>query len=123
MIFHFLVFGIFSNSEKRFSLLHAHVSDNCSDSSNSRLKRHCFAKWIENYNAVFVFKFYPAVICHLDQLSESRDEKVLGRAMFYVKVTTPGFLVSLKVINATSNATLNLTKPVAKKLRGMKKLF
>ena len=119
MIFHFLVFGIFSNSEKRFSLLHAHVSGNCSDSSNSRLKRHCYTKWIENYNAVFVFKFYPAVICHLDQLSESRDGKVLGRAMFYVKATTPGFLVSLKVINAT----LNLTNPVAKKLQGMKKLF
>ena len=119
MIFHFLVFGIFSNSEKRFSLLHAHVSGNCYDSSNSRLKRHCSTKWIENYNAVFVFKFYPAVICYLDQLSESRDGKVFGRAMFYVKATTPGFLVSLKVINAT----LNLTKPVVKKLRGMKELF
>ena len=119
MIFHFLVFGIFSNSEKSFSLLHAHVSGNCYDSSNSRLKRHCSTKWIENYNAVFVFKFYPAVICYLDQLSESRDGKVLGRAMFYVKATTPGFLVSLKVINAT----LNLTKPVVKKLRGMKELF
>ena len=96
MIFHFLAFGIFSNSEKHFSLLHAHVSDNCSNSSNLRLKRHCFTKWIENYHAVFAFKFYPAVICHLlDQLLESRDEKVLGRAMFYVKATTPGFLVSV----------------------------
>ena len=95
MIFHFLVFGIFSNSEKRFSLLHAHVSGNCSDSFNSRLKSHCSTKWIENYNAVFVFMFYPAVICHLDQLLESRHEKVLGRAMFYVKATTPGFLVSV----------------------------
>ena len=40
--------------------------------------------------------------------------------MFYVKATiTSGFSVSLEVINAT----LNLTKPVAKKLQGMKKLF
>ena len=40
--------------------------------------------------------------------------------MFYVKATvTPGFLVSLEVINAT----LDLTKPVAKKLQGIKKLF
>ena len=66
-----------------------------------------------------VFKFYPAVICHFDQLSESRDGKVLGKVMLYVKATTPGFLVSLKVINAT----LNPAKPVAKKLRGIKKLF
>ena len=40
--------------------------------------------------------------------------------MFYVKATaTPGFLVSLEVISAT----LDLTKPVAKKLQGIKKLF
>ena len=40
--------------------------------------------------------------------------------MFYVKATTTsGLLVSLKVINAT----LHLTKPVAKKLQGVKKLF
>ena len=56
----------------------------------------------------------------LDQLLESRDGEVLGRAMFYVKATTtPGFVVSLEVINAT----LKLTKPVAKKLQDMKKLF
>ena len=40
--------------------------------------------------------------------------------MFYVKATTTlGFLVSLEVINAT----LNLTKAVAKKLQGIKKVF
>ena len=81
------------------------------------MKRHCSTKRIENYDAVFVFKnFYPAV-GSLNQLSESRDEKVLGRAMPYLKaITTPGFLVSLEVINAT----LKLAKTVAKKL---KKLF
>ena len=42
------------------------------------------------------------------------------RAMFYVKATTiPGFLVSLEVINAI----MNLTKPVAKKQQGIKKLL
>ena len=60
------------------------------------------------------------LVGYLDQLLKSRDGKVLGRAMSYVKATTtPGFLVSLEVINAT----LNLTKPVAKKLRCIKKLF
>ena len=40
--------------------------------------------------------------------------------MFYVKATTtPGFLVSLEVINAT----LNFTKTVARKLQDIKKLF
>ena len=39
--------------------------------------------------------------------------------MFYVKATTPGFLVSLEVINAI----VNLTQPVAKKLQGINKLF
>ena len=93
----------------------------CPDSSHSRLKRNCYTKWIEYHDAVFVFKeVYPAVVGYLDQLLESRNGKVLGRAMFYVKATTtPGFLVSLEVINAI----LNLTKPVAKKLRGIKKLF
>ena len=64
--------------------------------------------------------FYSAVVGSLDQLPESRDGEVLGRAMFYVKgTTTPGLLVSVEVINAL----LNLAKPVAKKLKGIKKLF
>ena len=111
----------FSNSEKHFSLLLAQVNCKCPDSSHSRLNRHCFTKWIEDHDAVCVFKeFYSAVVGHLNPLSESRDKEVLGRAMFYVKATTPpGFLVSLEDINAT----LNLTKPVAKKLQGIKKLF
>ena len=50
----------------------------------------------------------------------SRDGEVLERAMPYLKATTTaGFLVSLEVINAT----LKLTKTVAKKLSGIKKLF
>ena len=66
--------GIFSDSEKRLLLLRAHVNEKCFDSSHSRLKRHCSTKWIENYDAVFVFKeFYQAVVGSLDQLSESRD--------------------------------------------------
>ena len=103
------------------SLLHAQVNNKCPDSSHLRLKRHCSTKWIENYDAVFVFKaFYPAVADSLDQLSESRDGKVLERAMPCLKtITTAGFLVSLEVINAT----LKLTKTVAKKLQGIKKLF
>ena len=69
--------GIFSNSEKRLSLLHTQVNDNCPDSLHSCLKRHCSTKWIENYDAVFVFKeFYSAVVGSLDQLSELRNGKV-----------------------------------------------
>ena len=46
--------------------------------------RNCSTKWIENYDVAFVFKvFYPAVVGSLDQLSESRDGEVLGRAMPY----------------------------------------
>ena len=102
-------------------MLHAQVNGICPDSSHSRLKRLCSANCIEGHDAVFVFKkFYPAVAGFLDQLSESRNGKVLGRVMFYVKATTPPwFLVSLEVINVT----MNLTKPVAKKLLGIKKLF
>ena len=59
--------GIFSNSEKRLSLLHAQVNGKCPASSHSRLKRHCFIKWIGNYDAVFIFKeFYPAVAGFFD---------------------------------------------------------
>ena len=95
--------GIFSNTEKRLSLLHAKVNDKCPDSSHSPLKRHCSAKWIENYGSVFGFKeFYPAVAGSLDQLPESRDGKTLRRAVPYLKaITTPGFLVSLEVMIAT----------------------
>ena len=113
--------GIFSNSAKRLSPLHAQINNKCPDSSHSHLKRHCFTNWIENYDAVFVFKeFFPAVAGSLDQLSESRDGKVLGRAMPYLKArTTTGFLVNLEVINAA----LKFTKTVAKKLQVIKKLF
>ena len=113
--------GIFSNSQKPLSLLHAQVNDKCLDSSRSRLKRNCSTKWIENCNAVFVFKrVYPAVVGSLDQLSESRNGKVLERPMPYSKaITTAGVLISLEVINAT----LKLTKTVAKKLHIIKKLF
>ena len=111
----------FSNSQKRLSLLHAQVDDKCPDSSHSPLKRNCSTKWIENYDAVFVFKeFYPAVVGSLNQLSKSRDGEDLEKAMPYLKaITTAGFLVSLEVINAT----LKLTKTVAEKLQGIKKLF
>ena len=85
------------------------------------MKRNCSTKWIENNDVFFVFKeFYPAVVGSLGQLSESRDGEILGRAMSYLKaITTATFLVSLEVINAT----LKLTKTVAKKLQGIKKLF
>ena len=85
------------------------------------MKRNCSTKWIENYNAVFVFKkFYPAVVGSIDQLSESRDGEVLERPMPYLKaITTAGALISLEVINAM----LKLTKTVAKKIQGIKKLF
>ena len=71
--------------------------------------------------AFFVFKeFYPAVVGGPDQLSQSKDQKVLGKAMLYLKaLTTAAFLVGLDVINAT----LNHTKTVAKKPQGIKKLF
>ena len=113
--------SIFSNSQKRLSLLRAQVNDKCPDSSRSPLKRNCSTKWIENYDVVFVFKeFYPVVVGSLDQLSETRDGEVLGRAMPYLKViTTVEFLVSLEVINATQK----LTKTIAKKLQGIKKLY
>ena len=79
--------GIFSNSQKRLSLLHAQVNDRCPDSSRSHLKRNCFTKWIENYDAVFVFKeFYPVVVGSLDQLPESRNGEVLGSP--YLKAIT-----------------------------------
>ena len=72
----------FFYSGKRLSLLHAQVNDKFPDSSHLCLKRHCSTKWIENYDAVFVFKeFFPAVVGSLDLLSESRHEKVLGRNM------------------------------------------
>ena len=113
--------GNFSNSEKRLLLLHAQVHDKCPNILHSRLKRHCSTRWIENYDAVCVFKeFYPAVVGSLDQLSKSRDGKVVGKAMPYLKaLAAAGFLVSLEVINAT----LKLTKTVAKKLQSIKKLF
>ena len=86
-----------------------------------RLKHHCFTKLIENYDTVFAFKeFYSAFLGSLHQLSESRDGKVLGRAMPYLKaIETAAFLVRLEVINAT----LKLTKTVVKKLPGIKKLL
>ena len=113
--------GIFSKSQKRLSLLHAQVNGKCPDFSHSPLKRNCSTKWIEKYDAVFVFKkFYPAVVGSLDQLSESRDGEVLGRAMPYLKaITTAGFLVNLEVINAT----LKLTKSVAKCYKASKNYF
>ena len=108
----------FSDSKKRLSLLNAQVNGKCPDSSHSPLKRRCSTKWIENYDAVFVFKeFYPAVVGSLDQLSDSSDGEVFGRATSYLKAITAGFLVSLKVINAT----LKLPITVAKKLEGIKK--
>ena len=42
----------FSNSQKRFSLLHAQIDGKYPNSSHSRLKRHCSTRWIENHDAV-----------------------------------------------------------------------
>ena len=53
-------------------------------------------------------------------MSESRGGEVLERAMPYLKaITTAKILVSLEAINAT----LQLTKTVAKKLQGIKNYF
>ena len=83
--------GIFFYFEKHLSLLHAQINGKCSDSSHSRLKRRYSRKWIANYDAVFVFKFFPAVADSLDELSESRDSEVFGRAMLYFKVITRAY--------------------------------
>ena len=85
------------------------------------MKRNGSTKWNENDDFVSIFQeFCPAAAGSLDQLSESRDKKVLGRAMPYLKaIAIAGFLVSLEVINAS----LKLTKTVAKKLLGIKKLL
>ena len=82
------------------------------------MNRNCFTYLIENYDAVFVFKeFYRTVVGYLDQLSQSRDGEVLGRAVPYLKtITTPECLVSLEVINAI----LKLTKTVARMPQGIK---
>ena len=111
----------FSNSQKRLLLLNAQIGDKCPNCSHLLLKRNCSTKWIENCDVVFVFKeFFPAVVGSLDELSESRDGEVFGRAMPHLKaITTAGFLVSLEVISAT----LKLTKTVAKKLQDIKKLY
>ena len=62
--------GIFFYSQKPLSLLHAQIDDKCPDSSHSGL----IEWWIENHNAIFVFKeLYPAVVDFLDELTESRD--------------------------------------------------
>ena len=113
--------GIFSNSQKRLSLLHAQVNEKFPDSSHSPLKRNCSTIWIENYDAVFVFQeLYLAVVGSLDQLSESRDGDVLEMTMPYLKaITTAGFLVSLEFINAT----LKLIKTVAKSFKALKNYF
>ena len=115
--------GTFStcNSQKSLSLLHAQVNGKCPDSSSSPLKRNCSTKWIKNCDVVSVFtEFHPAVAGSLDQLSESRNEEVLERAMPYLKaITTAEFLVSLEVVNATQK----LTKTVAKKPQGIKELY
>ena len=78
-------------------------------------------KLVENVSlGCFLSLAFTTVVGFLDQLSESRDGEVLERDMPYLKViTTPGFLVSQEVINAT----LKLTKTVAKKLQGIKKLL
>ena len=74
------------------------------------MKRHCSTKWIENYDAVFVFKeFYPAIVGSLDQPSESRDGKVLGKR-YALFESTAGFLASLEVINATLKLTQTFSK-------------
>ena len=102
-----------SNSEKCLSLLQ--VNGKCPNFSHSRLKRLCSAKWIENYDAVFVFKeFCRAVIGSLDQLSESRDRKVLRRATSYLKaITTPGFLISLRSYQCFTEIYQNSCKEAA----------
>ena len=84
--------SIFSNSEKRLLLLHAQVNGKFPNSSRSCLKHHCSTKWIENYDAVFIFKeFYSAVAGSLDQLSGS------GYALFE---SNNNSWVRLEVINA-----------------------
>ena len=106
----------FSNSSKRLSTLHSYISRKCPDSSHSRLKRHCTTRWVENQEAVIVFKeMYLAAVGALDELSESRDGEAAGKAMSHLKmITTPDFLICMEVLNAI----LNITKPVARKLQG-----
>ena len=108
--------SFFSNSSKRLSTLHSYISRKCPDSLHSRLKRHCTTKWVENQEAVIVFKeMYLAAVGALDELSESRDGEAAGKAMSHLKmITTPDFLICMEVLNAV----LNITKPVARKLQG-----
>ena len=46
----------FSNSAKRLSLIQAQIENKCPKSSHLRLKKHCSTRWVENREAVFIFK-------------------------------------------------------------------
>ena len=70
--------------------------------------------------SLFSRSFIRRLLVLLINCQNQEMEKFLERAMSYLKaITTAGFLVRLKVINAT----LKLAKTVAKKLHVIKKLF
>ena len=105
----------FRYSNKRLPILHHQISIECPESSHSRLKKHCCTRWVENQEAIIVFKeLYPAVVASLDELACSRDVEVVGKSTAYLKaIRDAEFLVSLEVITAV----MSITKSLPQKLQ------
>lgn len=105
----------FGHSAKRLDRLYHHISIHCPESSHSRLKKYCCTRWVENQEAVLVFKeLYDAVVASLDEIADSGDSEVVGKATAFMKgIADPAFLISLEVLTTV----LNVTKPLSKTLQ------
>ena len=105
----------FSASNQCLSLLQASITEKCPSSSRTRLKRHCATRWVENQEAVQVFKeLFSAVTHALDALTEHRDGSVVGKATAYLDaITAPSFLISLEIMCTV----LAVTKPLSLRLQ------
>ena len=89
----------YCESNKRLLNLQQFIDRKCSDSSRTRLKKHCTTRWVEKQDAVLVFReLYPAVAASLDDISVWAGDTG-SKALSYIKPMDSGFLVAMEILH------------------------
>ena len=76
---------VYTDSNKRLSNLQEYIDALCSESSRTRLKKHCATHWVEKQEAVMVSKeLYSATVASLDSIS-GWPRETGGKAAIYLR--------------------------------------
>ena len=107
----------FRDSPKRMQVLYAYEEDIISLKRKKRPKNICPTRWVESQEATQTFKeLYPAMVSSLNELSETGNSDVKGKAFSLLQsITADAFVVAMEVLCLI----LDVTRPLSVQLQAV----